>query len=94
MTVETDVYDWGRAENGEIALAAFEISAYADREMAYGDYRAKRKILEIVSLNFRLLDVMLSDLRRTLPKSGGGENRMRVPPNATSLCPTTLRRLP
>lgn len=59
LTVEVDVCDRGRAENGEIALAAFELSQTLRDKWLSADYRAKRKILEIVSLNFRLVDATL-----------------------------------
>ena len=59
LMVEMDVCDRGRAESGEIALAAFELSQTLKEKWLTADYRAKRKILEIVSLNFRLVDVTL-----------------------------------
>jgi DNA invertase Pin-like site-specific DNA recombinase len=59
LTVEVEVCDRGRAENGEIALAAFELSQTLKEKWLTADYRAKRKILEIVSLNFRLVDATL-----------------------------------
>jgi site-specific DNA recombinase len=59
LTLEVGACDRGRAESGEIALAAFELSQTLKEKWLTADYRAKRKILEIVSLNFRLLDVTL-----------------------------------
>lgn len=59
LTVEVDVCDRGRAESGEIAHAAFELSQTLKEKWLTADYRAKRKILEIVSLNFRLVDATL-----------------------------------
>ena len=51
--------DRGRAEQGEIALNVFELSQTLHDKWLNADYRAKRRLLEIVCLNFRLDGVSL-----------------------------------
>ena len=51
--------DRGRAEQAEIALKVFELSQTLKEKWVGADYRAKRRLLEIVCLNFRLDDVSL-----------------------------------
>ena len=51
--------DRGRAEQGEIALKVFELSQTLRQRWLSADYRAKRRLLEIICLNFRLDGVTL-----------------------------------
>lgn len=60
LTLLVDGKDRGRAEAGEIAIKAFELSQTLKDKWLTADYRAKRRILEIVCLNFRLVDVTLT----------------------------------
>ena len=59
LQLQTESVDRSRAETGEIALKAFELSQTLKAKWLMSDYRAKRRILEIVCLNFRLVDVNL-----------------------------------
>ena len=59
LTLLVEGQDRGRAEAGEIALKAFELSQTLKDKWLTADYRAKRRILEIVCLNFTLVDVTL-----------------------------------
>jgi len=59
LTIEVDAQDRGRAEQGEIAVKAFELSQTLKEKWFTADYRAKRRMLEIVCLNFKLVDVTL-----------------------------------
>ena len=49
----------GRSENADIAVKAFELSQRLAEKWFTADYAAKRHILEIICLNFRLDDVTL-----------------------------------
>lgn len=51
--------DLGRHENGEIAIKAFELSQNLRAKWLTADYAEKRRVLEIVFLNFVLDDVNL-----------------------------------
>jgi site-specific DNA recombinase len=51
--------DVGRHENNEIAIKAFELSQSLRAKWLTADYAAKRRLLEIVFLNFVLDDVTL-----------------------------------
>ena len=51
--------DRSRAEVGEIAVKAFELSQTLREQWLTADYRAKRRLLEIICLNFTLEDVTL-----------------------------------
>jgi len=51
--------DVGRHENNEIAIKAFELSQNLRAKWLTADYSAKRRLLEIVFLNFVLDDVTL-----------------------------------
>ena len=51
--------DIGRHENNEIAIKAFELSQSLRAKWLTADYAAKRRLLEIVFLNFVLDDVTL-----------------------------------
>lgn len=59
MSVELEATDRSRAEMGEIALKAFELSQVLREKWLTADYRAKRRLLEIVGLNYRLIDASL-----------------------------------
>ena len=59
LTLLIERQDRCRAEAGEIAIKAFELSQTLKDKWLTADYRAKRRILEIVCLNFRLVDVTL-----------------------------------
>jgi len=51
--------DIGRHENNEIAIKAFELPQSLRAKRRTADYAAKRRLLEIVFLNFVLDDVTL-----------------------------------
>ena len=57
--LQVEQLDRGRAEQAEIALKVFELSQTLKDQWVSADYRAKRRILEIVCLNFHLDDVTL-----------------------------------
>ena len=57
--LQLETCDRRRAENGEIALKAFELSQTLREKWLTADYRAKRRLLDIVCLNFRLEGVSL-----------------------------------
>lgn len=59
LTIQVDAHDRGRAEQGEIAVKAFELSQTLEEKWFTADYRAKRRMLEIVCLNFKLVDATL-----------------------------------
>jgi site-specific DNA recombinase len=59
LSIQVDSHDRGRAEQGEIAVKAFELSQTLKEKWFTADYRAKRRMLEIVCLNFKLVDVTL-----------------------------------
>jgi site-specific DNA recombinase len=46
-------------ENADIAVKAFELSQSLTAKWLSGDYAAKRRILEIICLNFQLVDATL-----------------------------------
>ena len=54
-----DACDLGRHENAEIAIKAFELSQNLRAKWLTADYAEKRRVLEIVFLNFVLDDVTL-----------------------------------
>lgn len=54
-----EAIDRGGAATGEIAVKAFELSQTLREQWLTADYRAKRRLLEIVGLNYRLDDVCL-----------------------------------
>lgn len=56
---QLDASDRGRAEKGEVALELFELSQTLQEKWLTADYRAKRRLLEIVCLNFLMDDVSL-----------------------------------
>lgn len=57
--LQLEACDRRREENGEIALKAFELSQTLREKWLTADYRAKRRLLDIVCLNFRLEGVSL-----------------------------------
>lgn len=59
LSIQVDSHDRSRAEQGEIALKAFELSQTLKEKWLTADYRAKRRLLEIVCLNFKLVDATL-----------------------------------
>ena len=59
LRAQLDRYDRSRAERGEIAVEAFELSQTLKDKWFKADYRAKRQLLELVCLNFTLDDVTL-----------------------------------
>ncbi|QDS97187.1 hypothetical protein HG15A2_04470 [Adhaeretor mobilis] len=59
LTLQVESLDRGRSEVGEIAVKAFELSQTLKQQWLTADYRAKRRLLEIVRLNFKLDDVNL-----------------------------------
>jgi site-specific DNA recombinase len=64
LTLQVEACDRGRAEHSDIALKAFELSQSLTEKWVTADYAAKRHILEIICLNFRLDDVTLSPTMR------------------------------
>lgn len=59
LKLKLDACDLGRHENAEIAVKAFELSQNLRAKWLTADYSAKRRVLEIVFLNFDLDDVTL-----------------------------------
>ena len=59
LSLQLDVDDRSRAERGEEALKAFELSQMLRKKWLKADYLAKRRLLEIVCLNYLLDDVSL-----------------------------------
>ena len=59
LTLQIEARDRGRAEKGEIAIKAFELSQTLTEKWLNADYRAKRQLLNILCLNFSLEDVTL-----------------------------------
>jgi DNA invertase Pin-like site-specific DNA recombinase len=59
LKLQAEVLDRGHDENADIAIKAFELSQSLMDKWLTTDYAAKRQILEIVCLNWRLDDVTL-----------------------------------
>ena len=59
LTLEIEALNRGHDEDSDIAVKAFELSQSLMDKWVTADYAAKRRILEIVCLNFRLDDVSL-----------------------------------
>lgn len=59
IKLQSDVLDRGRDENAELASRVFELSQTLRQRWLTSDYAEKRKILEIVWLNCRLVDATL-----------------------------------
>ena len=57
--LQVETCDRRREENGEIALKAFELSQTLQEKWLTADYRAKRRLLDIICLNFRLDGISL-----------------------------------
>jgi hypothetical protein len=59
LKVQIDALDRDHDENADIAVKAFELSQNLREKWLVADFVAKRRILEIVCLNLRLVDVNL-----------------------------------
>ena len=59
LKLQADALDRGHDENADIAIKAFELSQGLMSKWVAADYAAKRQILEIVCLNWRLDDATL-----------------------------------
>ena len=59
LKLQAEVADRGHAENAETAVKAFELSQSLREKWVTADWTAKRHILEIICLNFRLDGVTL-----------------------------------
>ena len=64
LKLQAEVLDRGHDENADIAIKAFELSQSLMSKWLTADYAAKRQILEIVCLNWRLDDVTLCPTMR------------------------------
>ena len=64
LKLEIDVADRGRHETIDIAIKAFELSQNLRAQWVKADYAAKRRILEILCLNFSLDGVSLVPVMR------------------------------
>ena len=81
IKLQLDVVDRSHDETAELALKVFELSQTLRQEWLTADYAAKRRILEIVCLNCRLVDAKLCpEIRKPfdvlvegllVPESGG-----------------------
>ena len=59
VTLRVEATNRGRSEHAELAIKVFELSQALQEKWLTADYAAKRQMLEIVFLNFRLDDVSL-----------------------------------
>ena len=59
LSLQIEACDRGQAEYGELAEKVFELSQSLTEKWLNADVRAKRRLLEIVCLNFSLVDVTL-----------------------------------
>ena len=57
--MQIEACDRDRAEYGDLAAKVFELSQSLTEKWLNADVRAKRRLLEIVCLNFSLVDVTL-----------------------------------
>ena len=64
IKLQTETLDRGHDEDGDIAVKAFELSQGLMGKWVTADYATKRRILEIVCLNFSLVDVSLCPIWR------------------------------
>ena len=64
LKLQIETLDRGHDEDGDIAVKAFELSQSLTGKWLTADYAAKRRILEIVCLNFSLNDVSLCPIWR------------------------------
>ena len=65
VKLQLETCDRRRAEHGEIALKAFELSQTLKEKWVNADNAAKRRLLEIVCLNFEFDGVSLVPALRT-----------------------------
>lgn len=59
LTTQIEAVDRRRDEHAELAVKVFELSQRLDTSWVTADYAAKRRILNIICLNFSLVDVSL-----------------------------------
>ena len=59
LSLQIEAHDRGRAEYGELAEKVFELSQSLTAKWLNADSRVRRRLLEIVCLNFRLDDITL-----------------------------------
>ena len=59
LRLEMEAYSRERNETADLAVKAFELSQSLQAKWVTSDYAAKRRILEIVCLNWRLDDATL-----------------------------------
>ncbi len=64
LTLQIEALNRGHDEDADIAVKAFELSEVLTDKWVTSDYAAKRRILEITCLNFRLDDVSLCPIWR------------------------------
>ena len=64
LTLQLEALNRGHDEDGDIAVKAFELSQCLMDKWLTADYAAKRRILEIVCLNFRLDNATLCPTMR------------------------------
>lgn len=84
LKIKIESIDRGRAEHADVAMKAFELSQTLTDQWHSADSRVKRKIVELVSLNHRLVGLTLCyDIRKPfdalvegLPESNGRGDRI------------------
>ena len=59
LTLQVEALNRGHDEDADIAIKAFELSQSLTSKWVTADYAAKRRILEIICLNWTLDDVTL-----------------------------------
>ena len=64
LRLEIEACSRGRGETADLAVKAFELSQSLEAKWVTSDYAAKRRILEIICLNWRLDDVSLVPVMR------------------------------
>ena len=64
LTLQAAALDRSHHEDADIAIKAFELSQSLTAKLLTSDYPAKRRILEIICLNFRFDDVTLYPVMR------------------------------
>jgi len=64
LSLEVEAADRGRGEMADTAVKAFELSQNLTEKWVTADYPLKRHILEIICLNFSLIDVSLCPTMR------------------------------
>ena len=94
LTLQIEACDRGRAEYGDLAEKVFELSQSLTEKWLSADVRAKRQLLEIVCLNFRLDDVTLVPQTRRpfdvlekglVLKNSRGDRRFTFPNDSSNL---------